>query len=133
MSNNPQQFTQTVIMIFGASITATKISILCLYYRLFATPLFRRATISLGVVCVLWLIAMEIAIILACKHMTVIGDPQAQIYSCYNFEKFLLSANITETILDFAILCLPLRVVSSLQLPSQQKMVLYLTFLVGGL
>lgn len=114
-------------MLFGVSITATKLSILCLYHRLFPTPLFRRATVLLGVICVLWLIAIEIIILLKCKPMTTLQ------HSCFNLGKYFLGAEITETIFDFAILVLPLRVVSSLQLPPRQKMVLYMTFLVGGL
>ena len=120
------------MMLFGISITATKIAILCLYFRLFPTPLFRRATVLWGVICVLWLIAAEIAI-LQCLSMTAARDDPMKVRACHNSEKYFLAANITETILDFAILCLPLRVVSSLQLPSRQKLVLYMTFLVGGL
>ncbi|MCJ1470575.1 hypothetical protein MMC07_009221 [Pseudocyphellaria aurata] len=119
-------------MVFGASITATKISILCLYYRLFATPLFRHATILLGVFCVLWLIATEIAILLLCMRVTDDEYSQLLFFGSFNWNCYFLSINITETILDFAILVLPLGVVSSLQLPLRQKMVLYLTFLVGG-
>lgn len=121
---------KTAIMTFGVSITATKISILCLYHRLFPTPVFRRATVLLGVICVLWLMAAEIVFGLQC--MSILGFWDKRAHSCIDVERYFLSTNITETIIDFAILCLPLRVVSSLQLPPRQKTVLYMTFLVGG-
>lgn len=133
VSNNPHQPVQIAIIVFGVSITATKISILCLYHRLFPTPLFRSATILLGIVCVLWLIAIESIFITKCVSMTSFWVNWTQAYTCIDFKRYFLAGNITETILDFGILCLPLQVVSSLQLPLRQKMVLYMTFLVGGL
>lgn len=133
VSNIPHQPVQIALIVFGVSITATKISILCLYHRLFPTPLFRSATISLGVVCVLWLVAIESIFIIKCVSMTSFWVNWMQARTCINFKRYFLAANITETLLDFGILCLPLQVVSSLQLPPRQKMVLYMTFLVGGL
>lgn len=120
-------------MLFGVSITTTKISILCLCHRLFPTPLFRRATVLLGVVCVVWWIVIEVILIAKCTPMAAFLDAQVQAHPCINFESYFLAANITETILDFATLCLPLRAVASLQIPPRQKTILYMTFLVGGL
>lgn len=122
VSDNPHQSIQPVLTIFGVSITATKISILCLYHRLFPTVLLRRATVLLGVICILWLIAFEVVISLNCIS-----------FSSVNIKGFFFAVSIAETILDFAVLCLPLRVVSSLQISPRQKMGLYMTFLVGGL
>lgn len=130
VSNGPHQSVETSIMLFGVSITATKISILCLYYRLFPRLLFRRATIILGVTCVLWLLTIGTVFLLKCMPMATLGNKQ---HSCINFEKYFLAANITEIIFDFAILCLPLRAVSYLPFPLRQKIAVYMTFLVGGL
>lgn len=133
VSDIPHQAVQIAIIVFGLSITATKISILCLYHRLFPTPFFRSATISLGVLCVIWLIAIESILIFKCVSMTSSRVNWIQASTCIDFKRYFLAANITETLLDFGILCLPLQVVSTLQLPPRQKMVLYMTFLVGGL
>ncbi|MCJ1348945.1 hypothetical protein MMC31_007178 [Peltigera leucophlebia] len=52
---------------------------------------------------------------------------------CLNFDKFFLGITLAEILINVAILCLPLRVISGLQLPMRHKIPLFITFLIGGL
>ncbi|KAI9712328.1 MAG: hypothetical protein M1820_001541 [Bogoriella megaspora] len=51
---------------------------------------------------------------------------------CMNAEDYWISAAAINVVLDFAVLILPLPVVSRLRLPKSQKIALLLVFLVGG-
>ncbi|MCJ1468850.1 hypothetical protein MMC07_007480 [Pseudocyphellaria aurata] len=113
--------------LFGVSITCVKLSLLSLYHRIFMTVWVRRSSIALSVLCVLWLMVVVVGSIFVCYW--TFEYP----YRCINFSLFFLTMSIVEVLIDIAILCLPLRMISGLGLPLQHKIVLYVTFLVGGL
>lgn len=111
---------------FAVSITGVKLSLLSLYHRIFTTVWVRRSSIALSVLCVLWLIVIVVGSIFVC-YFTL--NP----YRCIDFSLFFLVLSLAEVLIDIAILCLPLGMIPGLKLPLQHKIVLYVTFLVGGL
>ena len=52
---------------------------------------------------------------------------------CINYDIFALASGICEIVIDTAILCLPVRMISSIQLSRRNKIVLSSIFLLGGL
>lgn len=114
------------IPLFGVTITSVKLSLLSLYHRIFSAPWVRRSSIALSVLCVLWLIVIVVDSIFVCFFT------QDYPYGCIDFGRFFLILCLVEVLIDIAILCLPLRMISGLQLPLQHKIILSFTFLVGG-
>lgn len=119
---------------FPVSITATKISILCFYRSIFAIRPFRIATHCITVLCVLWCIFGLFFIAFQCKPIKAAYDlrlaPTAQ---CFPYGSFVLGLELSNVILDVAILALPVFVVSTLHLGTRRKMLLASIFLLGGL
>lgn len=120
------------ILIYAISNSAVRVSILCLYRRVFTVSPFRHATTILGITCVTWLVAAEIALIAQCVPLYRFWNRKVSGH-CVNLNKTFLSITLTELLINVAILCLPLRVVSGLQLPLRHKIPLFITFLIGGL
>lgn len=120
------------IQIYVITISAVRISILCLYRRVFTTSSFRRATTVLGATSVAWLFAAGIASINTCMPIERFWNNKISGH-CLNFDKIFLGITLAEILLNVAILCLPLPVISALQLPLRHKIPLFVTFLIGGL
>lgn len=121
----------TLNAVYALAITCVKLSILFLYRRIFTT--LRFAQVSLGfivIVCVWWII-FTCCTLLPCIPPRKFWYPELD-GPCYNYDEFFLGSEVVDIILDFAILTLPVRMVSTLQMSDRHKWVLYFVFLVGG-
>ena len=112
-------------------ITLVKMSILCLYYHIFPTPMYKRITIALGIYATLWCVSAEIVVPLACIPLAAAWDPAVP-GQCIDFNTYFLSLTIVDLVNDVAIFCLPLWVVHTLQLRLRYKVGLSLIFTLGG-
>lgn len=110
----------------------TKLSILTLYYRVFAHQTFRRVVMVLIVYVSLYTLATTVATILQCIPVRRAWDksipgtcvqPTAQWYS------YAALNMLAEVIMFF----LPMPMIKRLHLPRQQKVGLFLIFAVGFL
>ncbi|MCJ1266221.1 hypothetical protein MMC22_006104 [Lobaria immixta] len=110
--------------LFAMTITGVKLSILSLYYRIFSFRRFRLATLALGGVCAVWLLALVLCSVFACF------EPSSS--HCIDYSTFYLILSLVETLIEVTILCLPIRMIAGLQLPVRDKIVVLITFLVGG-
>ena len=110
----------------------TKISLLCLYRRIFAVQSFKRMSLLVGLLVVLWWLAATLANIFSCRPAELLWDLSLE-GRCFNFNLFWFSIGIIETIIDIIILLLPIKMVMGLQMSRRNKIVLSLVFLLGGL
>lgn len=110
----------------------TKISILCLYRRIFSVPSFKRASLLVGLLVVLWWTAATVADIFSCMPVQLLWDLSLE-GRCFDFNIFWFSMGVLETIIDIIILVLPIKMVLALQLSKRNKIVLSGIFLLGGL
>ncbi|KAL8659758.1 MAG: hypothetical protein Q9226_000254 [Calogaya cf. arnoldii] len=117
--------------LYTLSITATKLSILYLYRRIFAVPTFRRISFAVAATCVVWWVVTTIAGLVPCYPVNRMWQPQIE-GQCYNFKAFFLGAGVVDVVLDGVILTLPLKLISRLQMPYKRKVMLCFVFLVGG-
>ena len=119
---------------YSLTITSVKISLLMLYRRIFVTDGFRKTSLVVGVLCILWCFMAVIIDIFQCSPISAAFEPLPMTASqCINVQNFywgIAGANLT---LDFIILSMPLYMVSGLQLPKRQKVYLGAIFLLGGL
>ena len=79
-----------------------KISILCLYRRIFATQMFRRVSSCVGLVDLVWFVAIELGSIMTCIPVAKFWDPTIS-GTCINFNLLFPVYSIIETILDFVV------------------------------
>ncbi|RAO68919.1 uncharacterized protein BHQ10_004931 [Talaromyces amestolkiae] len=97
------------------SITAIKISILLMYRRIFPIAEFQRYALVVGV--------------LAAWQLDLLMDGQA---TCLTYGHFIIGYEISNMLLDIAILMLPIRVLRTLQLSMTKKVVVGAIFILGG-
>ncbi len=109
-----------------------KISLLCLYRRIFAVQSFKRMTLLVGLLVVLWWLAATLANIFSCMPFELLWDLSLK-GRCFNFNLFWFSIGIIETVIDIIILLLPVKMVMALQMSRRNKTVLCGIFLLGGL
>lgn len=119
-------------VLYYAVAAASKISILCLYRRIFSVHSFKRMSLLFGLLVVLWWLAATIANIFSCMPIELLWDLSLD-GRCFNFNIFWLSMGVVETIIDILILFLPIKMVMGLQLSRRNKIVLSGVFLLGGL
>ena len=109
-----------------------KISLLCLYRRIFAVHSFKRMSLLVGLLVVLWWLAATLANIFSCMPVELMWDLSLK-GRCFNFNIFWFSIGIIETVIDIIILILPIKMITGLQMSRRKKIVLSGIFLLGGL
>ncbi|KAI3316618.1 hypothetical protein HD806DRAFT_542042 [Xylariaceae sp. AK1471] len=114
---------------------ATKLGILCMYYRIFhLSSAFRyQLFLSAGLV-VGWWVGCTVATLTSCIPMewswsNSFADPRY----CFNYNIFWMASGVCEIFLDVLILTLPISVVVTLQFSWKQKLTVSGIFLLGGL
>lgn len=82
----------------------------------------------------MWCFAMTVVIVFQCHPVEAAWDPlRRSEHQCLLFTEFVLGYELSNVILDIAILCLPIYAVRRLHLPARQKLMIILIFLLGGL
>src|SRR4051794_2045331 len=125
------QYAFTVL--YNPALTATKLSILMLYYRMAqARPFFRYATLAVGAIVIVNGIVMTFLNIFQCRPISAAftNDPENPGKCMDLFSLYLCSAPVN-VITDIAILVLPLPMVTSMRLDRRQKVGLIATFMLG--
>ena len=112
-----------------------KISVLILLHRIFITRPFRIAIRVLGSIVLTWWIAILLADALICIPAKSALDSRVSGHCGSQPRQVLLDriAPVPWVLTDFAILVAPLPMIRQLQLPKEQRIGLYLLFLIGGL
>lgn len=119
---------------FPPSITAMKFSILSLYRSIFFTPKFRRLSMILDTLCLVWFIATTFALIFSCTpvqatwHLELRGTANCEPYSSQVFWP-----ELTDVMLDVAIVSFPVHMIRRLNMPFQKKVLVSCVFVMGGL
>ncbi|KAL8676437.1 MAG: hypothetical protein Q9186_007043 [Xanthomendoza sp. 1 TL-2023] len=119
---------------YSLTITCSKISILLLYRRIFATRRFRQVTVAVGSLCVGWCIAAIVADIFQCQPMHAAFNPDKLFTSrCMNLQAYYRGVTASNLVLDLVVLSMPLCMVWTLTLDTKQKISVSGIFLLGGL
>ncbi|KAI0882333.1 uncharacterized protein GGS22DRAFT_50422 [Annulohypoxylon maeteangense] len=112
-------------------LTATRISICLLYRRIFSTRNFRIQSMIMMIISIAWLTASFVVNVVLCIPLDTFWKPFNP-GRCVNFNLYYLLIGIFETIIDSAILALPIRATFQVQLPLKTKLLLSGIFLLGG-
>ena len=110
----------------------SKISILCLYRRIFTTESFRLHSLIVGLGVLSYWIASVLGFLLMCRPIRAIWKTNIPI-SCIDTAALFLGLELFNCIMDIAILCLPLQVLWKLQMSTEKKGALAIMFTLGSL
>ncbi|KAI4722973.1 hypothetical protein E4T48_00769 [Aureobasidium sp. EXF-10727] len=117
-------------VLYVALIHVTKASILTQYLRIFPTRTMRRLTWLLFAALVPSVLWGVFASIFICDPVRKVWRPMVPGH-CLGTRTYWLSVTAVNIVLDFAVLALPMPVISRLKLPKRQKIALVGVFLLG--
>ncbi|KAF2463869.1 uncharacterized protein BDR25DRAFT_319609 [Lindgomyces ingoldianus] len=120
-------------ILFGAVITAVKMSILVFYHSIFSVSVrFTLVLIGAGTTCLVWFTTVSFVLVFQCSPIHAFWDMMALPPYCHSPARTLLGYEFTNLILDVTILCLPIGMIRSLHLPLSKKISITAIFLLGG-
>ena len=129
------KLTFIAVVVYYTIVSATKLSILFMYRRLFwINASFRREVIVVSVAVVGFWIGTTVANLLNCIPLewtwrNSLDDPRY----CFNYNIFFLAAGVVEAFIDVVIIIMPIRVVMRLRLDQSKKIAVAGIFLLGAL
>lgn len=122
----------TFELIYFTAVTLPKMSMLCLYLRVFSWGgRMRQATlVLLATVAATWL-AFVITTLLQCRSLNLLWDSPQN--SCVDLRAYFNAQTVPGIFLDFIIMGLPLKTIWGLKLPTAKRAALLGIFLVASL
>ncbi|PVI00787.1 hypothetical protein DM02DRAFT_466239, partial [Periconia macrospinosa] len=108
------------IIAYNVSLCATKLSILCLCFRIFDVAQWRKAYFAVLVVLVLYTIWVFINSVMPCVPVRAAWDPSVPGWCFPRFPMWLLNASLN-IFTDVLVITLPIPAILTLQLPRKQK------------
>lgn len=122
-----------VVWMYSPSVSLPKLSIVCLYLRIFTTNRYRYAAYGVcGVIILNW-VANWILGLLICTPIAYNWDKTIPGGHCIDETQVLIWVSIPNICLDLAILILPMPVIWKLNTSMNQKIGLTITFLTGSM
>lgn len=114
---------------YNLAIASTKLSVLALYHRIFATRTYRLLVLATGSFVVLWLLTIEVVLGFACRPVQAFWA--AAPGTCLDLVAFGYFTNITNLVADLWIFALPIPMLLGLQAKLSKKVGLCFLFSVG--
>ncbi|KAI1177744.1 hypothetical protein F4777DRAFT_191828 [Nemania sp. FL0916] len=115
---------------------ATKMGVLCMYYRIFSVSSAFRYQLFLSAALVsVWWVGCTVAALTSCIPLQwnwLTGGPEG-LRHCFNYNVFWMAAGASEIVLDVIILTLPISVLVRPRLSLKRKLTISGIFLLGGL
>lgn len=130
------QYMYIVAALFTTTVTTIKISILLFLRKIFTTQWYRHVNTFLLTLCLVWFLVCFLVSTVQCIpveaawHLELVRQGQAK---CIQYGRFVFGYELSNMLLDVAILCLPIYGTKQLQLPLRQKLAVSGVFAVGGL
>ncbi|PSN61565.1 hypothetical protein BS50DRAFT_625400 [Corynespora cassiicola Philippines] len=125
------KFGYAISIVFEVVNITVKTSLLFCFCRIFSTQEFRRQAMILGAFCAAWFIASVLTTIFQCIPVHKAWDREIP-GRCINMDGFVLGYELTNALLDIALIVLPIRVIYTLKLSRRQKILVSLIFMLGG-
>jgi hypothetical protein len=119
-------------MFCTAANLAVKSSILHLYLVIFPQERFRRACYVLLIITALFWIAVVLETFLLCKPVEYNWNKKIEGHCNKNLREVYMSAGITNLLIDFMIITMPMPLLVRLTLPTRKKIGLIAMFSVGA-
>ena len=127
--------------LFPLTTIATKLSILCLYKRIFATcnMMFACALYIVGALQIGWTVSSFLTTVFQCWPINTLWALEAAPFSessksaghCIDLVVFITGLSVSNTVLNTALLVLPMPMVWNLHMSPKQKIALTFIFALG--
>ncbi|KAI1126893.1 hypothetical protein F5Y10DRAFT_243723 [Nemania abortiva] len=101
-------------ILFETANIAAKVSLLCLYRRIFTTRTFRKWSIAVFTFCIIWYISSLLTTLFQCWPVHQAWNPLAVTgvdRKCIDLIRFILGYEIGNIVADVLVLCLPMRMI----------------------
>ncbi|RWA07919.1 hypothetical protein EKO27_g7184 [Xylaria grammica] len=132
-ATNLAKLAYTSELLFGFGITTIKLSILWFYHNLFSVDqTLQRVIYATAVICIAWFIVATLVIALQCMPVQAYWEHFDLPPYCLEYPRVLLGYEISNLLIDVAILCIPTGTVIRLQLPWLKKVPIIGIFLLGA-
>ncbi|KAH7008927.1 hypothetical protein EDB80DRAFT_841667 [Ilyonectria destructans] len=129
-----QRIDKTILgseIMYLTNVSLFKLSLLCLYFRIFPVRSVRIGGYILGSVAICWTIACNLAAIFQCTPRNKLWEPWLE-GTCIDLFLTFLCVSVPNILCDIGILCLPMPQVWKLQTNFVQKAFLTGIFLLGS-
>ncbi|KAI0475638.1 hypothetical protein GGR56DRAFT_522241 [Xylariaceae sp. FL0804] len=121
-----------IFILYGASMTCVKLSVLSFYGRIFPRNNFRTRLLLLVVFSIIWWILITLVSVFEC--IPVQKQWNAQIPGkCIPYLQLFIAIQVLNIVLNTAILALPISAITKLQMSRLNKISVAATFGLGGL
>ncbi|KGO78324.1 hypothetical protein PITC_059370 [Penicillium italicum] len=107
-----------------------KISIICFYRRIFATPIFQKVTFGINCLIAAWGTGIFLACAGQCRPLRAYWDANIE-GTCFDAQKFIIVNQAFNVVMDFVILVLPIPMIWNLHRAWQDKLALNGVFALG--
>lgn len=118
--------------LYCVTLAFIKFSILSLYVVIFPGKTMRRLAIAVGAFVAIWTLTASLAAVLRCVPIAALWDMTIINSYCINYGILVLVHNICNIITDLILLAMPIYPVSRLKLPTEKKVFVLLSFLLGA-
>lgn len=119
-------------MMFAHAITATRLSLLFFYHRVFPMKRFTTVVRVTGCIVLGWWISFLITVIFSCYPVHGFWDRSVKA-KCYNQRTFAWGVTGTEVFTNVLMLVIPIPWLLDLYLPRAKKLALFGIFMLGSL
>ncbi|KAI1361986.1 hypothetical protein F5Y08DRAFT_313337 [Xylaria arbuscula] len=132
-ATNLAKLVYTNELLFGFGITSIKLSILWFYYDLFSVDrALLRVIQATAAICVVWFVVATLVIALQCMPVRAYWEHFDLPPYCLEYPRVLLGYEVSNLLIDVAILCIPTGTVLRLRLSWGKKVSIIGIFLVGA-
>lgn len=111
------------------AIASTKLSVLALYYRIFALRKFRLIVMGTACFVTAWIVVMEVVLGLGCRPIRAWWGEAEGV--CVDKMKFTYFTNVTNLVTDLWIFSIPLPIILRLQATKDRRIGLCFLFSIG--
>ncbi|KAL8994248.1 MAG: hypothetical protein Q9188_007119 [Gyalolechia gomerana] len=126
-----EQWAAASVVVYVPAVGFTKVAILLFYLRLNPERGFRTAVYISVALTTSYVVALSLAIILACNPVPKFWDPFLE-GMCLDITKLYLANAILNVIFDFVVLLVPVPMLRKLQVSMRQKLVIGALFSLGS-
>ncbi|OTA64859.1 hypothetical protein K449DRAFT_432439 [Hypoxylon sp. EC38] len=120
---------------YGFGNSLVKLSLAVFYSRVFPIKTVRRMSLILGLVCIAWLIAVQVVNLLQCRPLETLWYQELQLLpetKCLDVTVYFLSNSIVNCITDIWAIVVPIQDILKLQMSKLKKVGICGIFLLAG-
>ena len=127
------KYIYAVEVMYAWTIGPIKISICCLYIRIFGVSRwFKYYNFAMVGLTILWGLATLFGSIFQCIPVAEAWNPLSDRSMCVDLKYFLIGTNTVNFVLDFMILTAPIRLIWKLQLTTRKKLLVLGALILGA-